>query len=421
MTNRQFSLGLICALGAQVANASGFALIEQSGSAQGTSYAGAAANAEDSSIMWFNPAGLSEVENDEIIGAAHIIAAYADFENNNSTIKSSGNPLTGKNDNGPGVSVVPNFYWKTQFGDYDIGLGINVPIGSTVEYDQDWVGRYHAVYTSTKTLNINPAISRKINDQLAVGFGLNAQYIAVNLTQKLPFSVEFGGKDGYADLEASGIGFGYNLGLLYTLENNTKIGLSYRSAIAHHATGEADFDVEGALASNPQYADQDIEASVTLPATASLSVLYPYSNKLNLLADVSWTGWSSFDELRIEFDDRADSVQPEEWNDIMRYSVGATYQYNPKLILRSGIAFDETPIPSKELRTPRIPDSDRVWLSFGAGYEVQKDLRVDVAYTHIWGGKPKIQATDAETENLVLSGQFQTHVDILSAQVVWNY
>ncbi len=426
MIYRKLSIAMMMALGAQAANASGFALIEQSGSAQGTSYAGMAANVEDASIMWFNPAGLSELEKDELVFAGHIVAPHAPFNNDGSYVNGIG-PIYGEEDNGANLALVPNLYWKTKWQDYDIGLGINVPFGSSVEYDQDWVGRYHAVYTSTKTVNINPNISRKVNDNLSVGFGLNAQYIDVNLTQKIDFT--FGNQglgsseptDGYADLKASGIGFGYNLGALYRFDNNAMLGFSYRSKIAHHAEGQAKFDVPDSQAGNPDYATQDIEASVDLPATASLSLLYPYNNKINLLADVSWTGWSSFKELRIEFEDRDDSVQPEDWNDIMRYSVGMTYQYSPKLILRTGVAFDETPIPSKELRTPRIPDSDRTWLSLGAGYQYSDNLRLDVAYSHVWGGNTDIVAADAETGLFNLVGDFDTSIDIFSAQLVWNY
>lgn len=392
--------------------ASGFALIEQSASAQGLSYAGAAAFAEDASIMWFNPAGLTKIENNQLIAAGHVIAPSAEFSNDGSYILSEENLIVGADDDGAQTSFVPNFYWKTQYKDIDVGLGINVPFGSTVEYDQNWVGRYHAVYTSTKTVNINPAFAVKLHPQVSFGAGLNIQYIDVNLTQKVDLGDQE--NDGYVDLQADGIGYGFNFGFLYDLDNGANIGLSYRSQIKHNASGDADFTAM-------PFADQGIESTVTLPASASLSVAYPFNDKINILADATWTGWSSFDELRIEFDNKEDSVQPEEWNDIMRYSLGATYQYAPDLILRTGVAYDQTPIPSADLRTPRIPDSDRIWLSFGAGYQWNKTMRIDVAYSHLWGGTEGIEAVSSDTGAHVLQGRFDTKVDILSAQLVWNY
>ncbi|MEA3405156.1 MAG: OmpP1/FadL family transporter [Pseudomonadota bacterium] len=421
MKRLKLASAVLLAISSQTVMAAGFGLIEQSASGQGLSYAGAAVNTEDASVMWFNPAGLSDIDNDQIIGALHIIAPNAPFSNDGSYVKNTG-PLYGDDDNGANVALIPNFYWKSQYQGYDLGLGINVPFGSVVEYDQDWVGRYHAVYTETKTVNINPAISRQINDQLSVGFGLNAQYIHVNLTQKIDFGLTSvpQSNDGYADLEASGWGFGVNLGLLYQFENQSKLGLNYRSKVSHHATGTAEFMLPEDV-SNPAYADQDIEASVALPAMASVSYELPIDQKTKLLADATWTGWSSFDELRIEFDIKDDSVQPEEWKDVMRYSLGVLHQYNDQWTLRTGVAFDETPIKNELLRTPRIPDSDRLWLSFGAGYQLNDTMRIDVAYSHLAGGNPKIEATDSDTEQHVLVGEFDTSIDIVSAQLVWNY
>ncbi|MBN2866427.1 MAG: outer membrane protein transport protein [Thiotrichales bacterium] len=415
MKRATLTAAILMALSSQSVYAAGFGLIEQSASGQGLSYAGAAVNTEDASVMWFNPAGLSDIEGNQIVGALHIILPNAPFKNDGSYIDGVG-PLFGAEDDGAQNALVPNFYWKGQYQDYDIGLGINVPYGSVVDYDQDWVGRYHAVYTETKTVNINPAISRKVNDQLSLGAGLNAQYIRVNLTQKIDFGLGSQQEDGYADLQASGWGFGFNLGMLYKFENQSKLGLSYRSKIRYDAKGDADF-------TNAPYADQAIKASVDLPETVSMSYEWPVSEKTKLLADATWTGWSVFDELRIEFADKDDSVQPEEWNDVMRYSVGMIHQYNSKWTARAGVAYDETPIENASLRTPRIADSNRTWLSVGAGYQLNDAMRLDVAYSHLWGGNPKINATDADPDGVdhVLVGEFDINVDIISAQLVWNY
>lgn len=406
-----------------VALSSGFALIEQSASGQGLSYAGAAASTEDASVMWFNPAGLSDIEGHQVIVGAHLILPSVEFYNEGSEITLSG-PLYGKTDNGSESGALPNLYWKGQIGEYDLGLGLNVPYGSTVSYDQDWVGRYHAVYTQTKTINFNPSVSRKFGN-LSLGGGLNAQYIDVTLTSKIDLGASSGDyqqQDGYAELQADGWGFGYNLGVLYQFENKAKLGVSYRSGMTHSPEGQADFTVLDDYADDPSYDDTGLTATVSLPAVASFSLDYPVNDQWKVLADATWMGWSSFDELRIEFDSgRNDSVQPEEWGDVWRYALGTTYQVNSDFVLRMGVAIDYTPIPDKTLRTPRIADSDRKWLSFGAGYDLSKTLHLDVAYSRLWGGQPEIEATHAELDTHVLKGYFDIQVDILSAQLVWNY
>ena len=419
------SLSLLLLFSAQ-AHSSGFTLIEQSGSGQGLSYAGAAANTENASVMWFNAAGITDVDQ-QVILAAHGIGATANFNNDGSYIKNtdgSTSPLFGRESKASKTSAVPNFYWKSKFSGFDFGLGINVPFGSVIEFDDDWVGRYHAVYTKTKSININPTIAKKLDDNLSIGFGFNVQYLNVNLTQKIDFGSTSTpqANDGYADAEATSLAFGYNLGLMYDFKDAGKLGFSYRSQINHNATGSAEFTLPTNVTSSA-YNDSDITANVSLPATASLSYVYPVTTNMEILADASWTGWSSFDELRIEFDNPAkdDSVQPEDWTDSMRYSLGLTYQIDDKFKLRTGAAFDQTPIKNKYLRTPRITDSDRTWLSVGLGYKVNKDVNIDFAYTHIMTDNPEIEATDADTGTHVLKGDFDVRIDIVSLQLVWKY
>jgi long-chain fatty acid transport protein len=422
MKFRKSLLTLSLMAAAQAASASGFALIEQSASGQGLSYAGAAANTEDSSVMWFNPAGMTEIKGHELIAAAHVIIPSAKFHDQGSNVL--GSPLYGKEENGARTGLVPNLYWKGQYKGVDLGLGINVPFGSTVDYDQDWIGRYHAVYTETKTVNINPSFAKKVSEKLSVGAGVSAQYVSVRMTQKIDFGLASTpqSNDGYADLEASGWGFGYNFGLMYETDGKARLGLSYRSKVSQSPTGTADFTTPSNI-TDAAYKDTDINASIDLPASASLSLLYPISDKTNLLADATWTGWSSFKELRIEFDNPAkpDTVQPENWKDVMRYSLGFTHQYDSQLTLRTGMAYDQTPIKNQTYRTPRIVDSNREWLSVGFGYQFAPQWKLDVGYSHLWGGKPKIDAKDADTKAHILKGYFDVKVDILSAQLVWKY
>jgi long-chain fatty acid transport protein len=148
--------------------------------------------------------------------------------------------------------------------------------------------------------------------------------------------------------------------------------------------------------------------------------------QITYLADITWTGWSSFDELRIKYDnpDQPDSVTTEDLNDTMRYSVGIDYQYTDKLVLRTGIAYDETPVPSPERRTPRLPGNDRTWLSFGASYQYSQQLSFDVGYSHLFVDDPKINnefESGIPTLEATLTGDYEASVDIFSAQLNWHY
>jgi len=420
-------------------SASGFAVTENSGSAQGNSYAGAAAAAEDASTVWFNPAGMMKLDGDQIVVAGHFISPDSSFTNQGST-NADGSDLLGDNDDAGIDAFVPNFYWVTSINEtMKFGLGITAPFGLVTDYDDDWVGRYHSVTSDLKTVNINPSIAFKVNEKLSAGIGLNIMLVDVTLTSAIDFGALLGtpgAADGFADLEgdnldgvSSDFAYGINLGLMYDITPKTTLGFAYRSEIDVDVDGTAEFRVPAAaalvLGSGAFQASGGLNASITLPQSFSVSAVHDYG-KVKVLADVTWTGWSSFDELRIKYDNpnQPDSATTEDWDDTFRYSLGIDWQYSNKVTLRTGVAYDETAIPSAERRTPRIPGNDRTWLSFGGTYVINPEFTIDIGYSHLFISDTKINNTFESSQPALaatITGTYDASVDILSAQLRWNY
>jgi len=431
MNLSKLTTAMVIALSAPSAMSSGFALIEQSASGQGLSYAGAAVNAEDSSVMWFNPAGLTEIKGSQAILGGHVILPQAEFSNDGSLIfvGTPGEQANfGGDDDGATAGFVPNVYWKGDYQGYAIGLGINVPYGQHVSYEDSWIGRYHATQTDLKTININPSIAKKVNDQLSVGFGLNAQYVDVVLEQKVN-QLALGSLDGNAKVSGSSWAMGYNFGVMYKASDDLNVGMSYRSKITHDVDGKVKYsdinnttNLGGYTLADVLY-NADASASVNLPATASLAVDYKLSEKTQLLASATWTGWSAYDELVVEFDNGApDSESNQNFEDSMRYAVGISHQVNPKVKVRTGIALDQTPVPDETARSPRTPDNDRKWVSVGFGYKINKGTNLDIAYSHIFANKSDVEYMNySSLGDSLLSGSYDSSIDIFSAQLVWNY
>ena len=90
------------------------------------------------------------------------------------------------------------------------------------------------------------------------------------------------------------------------------------------------------------------------------------------------------------------------------------------MILRSGIAYDEAPVPSPERRTARIPGTDRTWLSFGFSYILDDHSSIDMGYSHLFIDDAGINNTSEQAVPLdaTLTGTYEAEVDILSFQ--WN-
>lgn len=438
-------------------NAAGFAIIEQSASGMGNAYAGAAAVAEDASTIFFNPAGMTNLPGTQMVIAGHIIIPTAEYSDRGSHVNplfTGGVPVAGSlpgdtSDDGGETGLVPNFYFSTQLSDtLFAGVGANAPFGLATKYDKDWVGRYHALESKIFTLNINPSLAWKLNDQVSLGAGISAQYIRATLSNAVDFgSVCFGlegvgfipsgscagagvlplAADGHAKVKGSDWGFGFNLGALFQVTDSTRIGLSYRSKVKQDLEGDATFRVPANFQAIldmgiPLFSDTGVTAGVDLPESASISLHHEFNDQWTLLADATWTKWNRFDELVIEFDNpsQPDTVQPENWDNSMRYSLGVIYRANNKWTFRAGTAYDETPISRTSDRTPRIPGNDRTWIAVGAGYQVSSTMHVDVGYSHLFVDDTKIDALDHSTGHQLI-GTYEADVDILSAQLTAKF
>ncbi|MFP5504788.1 MAG: OmpP1/FadL family transporter [Gammaproteobacteria bacterium] len=438
----------LLALSAGHSHAAGFALIEQNVSGLGNAYAGAAASAEDASTIFFNPAGLMYLSGTQLVLAGHAIRPSAEFSG--SASNALGAPISGGNGgDAGGTAFVPNFYYSRELpNDFRFGLGINAPFGLKTEYDADWVGRYQAIESEVKTVNINPTIAYKAMPNLSVGVGVSIQYIEATLSQAVNplvscigvvrrlnpaldvptaiatcngFGITAATSDATGTVEGDDWSFGYNIGLMYDLGPASRVGFAYRSKVKQALEGDANFtNVPAFFTGNGLLVPTSVTADVTLPESASLSLYHEVNSQWALLADVTWTRWSRFEELRIDYaSNQPDSVTPEDWTNSMRYALGVNYRHNSTWMLRAGVAYDEEPIRNAQLRTPRIPGNDRTWLAFGANYRHSPNLSFDVGYAHLFVDDTPIDHTDSNGFNLV--GEYDSSVDILSAQMNWTF
>lgn len=406
-----FGVALIASTSVQAA---GFALIEQSASGMGNAFSGAAA-AEDASTIFFNPAGMTYIEGTQVVSALHLISPNFEFRNNGS-IEGAGRPNVG--DEGPDagdIAFVPNLYWVTDINSsMKFGVGVNAPFGLKTEYDDKWVGRFQAIKSEVKTININPSLAFKVNEQLSLGFGVSAMWAQAELTRQ----VNLGTAESDVKIKGDDWGFGFNLGAIYQATADTRFGLAYRSKVKQEIKGDAKFG--SALRSK----DSDISARVDLPETFSANVFSKVNNKWDVMADATWTRWSRFEELRIKFDSGdADAVTEENWENTMRYSLGVNYHYSDAIKLRAGLAYDESPV-NDEFRTARIPGNDRKWVSLGAGYQMSPASRFDVGYSHLFISDVKIdddQTGALPVGNGQVKGEYKGSVDILSVQYTHNF
>ena len=214
-----------------ISQAAGFALIEQNASGMGNAYAGGSAIAEDASTIYFNPAGMTYIQGTQAVGALHLINPNAEFNNKGSVAgdfpgPAPARPLGGEGPNAGDLAFVPNFYFKMDLTDsVKLGIGVNVPFGLKTEFDNKWIGRFHADKSEVKTININPSVAFKVNDQLSLGFGVSAMRAEATLSR----AINVGLRESKVEIKGDDWGFGFNLGAIYQATADTRIGVAYRS------------------------------------------------------------------------------------------------------------------------------------------------------------------------------------------------
>lgn len=399
------------------AAASGFALIEQSGSGLGNAFAGGAASAEDASTIFYNPAGMSRLSGKQIVVADSMIRPSAQFSDAGS-VAAAGRPFGGATGDAGGWVSVPNGYFSMELNQkMHVGLGINAPFGLQTQYDPNWVGRFQAVSSKIQTINLNPSASYQVNDKVSVGAGLNYQHINAELSS----IKNIGGlAEGLSSMKGSDSAWGYNLGALFDTGSGGRLGVSYRSSIRYTLQGNSYTSSPIPLPGTNVFTP--ISASLKTPDTLSVSYFRTLGDKWDVMTDVTRTGWSSFNELRIVQASNGSTlaVTPENWKNTWRVSLGGNYHYSECWTARMGLAYDQSPV-ADAYRTARIPDANRTWLSIGGQYNPNKQDALDFGYAHLFVNSASINQNQAAAGAGNLVGTYANSGDILSLQYAHNF
>ncbi len=412
--------------------ASGYHFGTQSVSSQSTANA-SSAEAADASTIFYNPAGLSKLSGTNISINANLVAPSVKYQNAKAFYPNPNNPTqpipVSKGVTGGKITkdivAAPHFYASHQLSDQlTLGLGVYIPFASETEYQKDSVLRYNVNKTGLTSIDINPTLSYKINDNHSVAVGLVGQYSKAELRQYANFGgfaakfaqnpALYGNADGYTDVKGDDWGFGYTLGYLWDVNDKVRVGASYRSKVEHKLKGTAKWHLTDAY-SNPKLApigkaiqapmpagmgylpDESASVKIVTPESLSIHGKVDLNDKWTAFGDVTWTRHSRFNRIDINYENpkvvanaksggttvsKKTTLKPH-WKDTYKIGIGAAYQYNDKLQLRGGVAFDESPVRSPDERLTTMPDNDRIWFSLGAKYDFNENSSLNLGYSYI--------------------------------------
>lgn len=478
--------------------ASGFQLREQSPLSQGNAFAGISAGGGDISALYFNPAVMTQYEGSQFSLGGTYVGLDAKYKDGTAsrTVVLQGlgflyapvtgavlSPISGAptHSNAAISAVLPEFNIMYSVSkDLKVGLSLNVPFGLTTEYDANWIGRYHALKSDLKTIDVSPSVAYRVSPEWTLG----AAFILRKADAELSNGVDFGSAlalkvggalaaaglsttpvgpgqnspvatvamgtpsaslgtpgyaipgawDGTAGLKGSGWGYGYKLGATYQPSSDFRLGLAYNAAMHMTLSGDATFQYPTNMPTTDYLALTSAglrncggSAELNLPAMASVGLDWKVAPDMSIQAEVARTTWSRFRELRVKFDSGApDSVTDEKWKDSTFVSVGTTWVINPTWTFRAGVGFDSSAVDDLH-RTPRIPDNDRQWVALGCTYTLSKRASLDVGYSRLFIPAGKVVLSggtspfDPNATRGNLTGSIVANINLLGAALRYSF
>lgn len=349
--------------------AAGFQLSEQSAIQMGRAMAGAGVVGDDLSAVHYNPAGMTLLSGTRMQATGTWVAVNLDYKGD-----------SGQSENGrlKGQTIPAGFITHQINDSLWAGLGLTVPYGMGTEYGEGWEGKSRGTESMILTFDINPNLAWKVNDMLSVGGGISLQYAKAELGMGMgPMQ---------ANVKGDSWAWGWNVGLMFQPVETVRLGLAYRSHIAHNAEGHTD------VKASPRNLTSDMKVRIKTPDTVTLSATWEATDALRLSGTARWSKWSNFRTLDVQnldfngtsYAKFANVPVENNWDDTWFFSVGADYKLNGQWTVRGGVAYDQGPVEN-QYRMAVIPDTDRVWFSGGASYKYTDNLTFDFGATYIKG------------------------------------
>ncbi|WEN15251.1 outer membrane protein transport protein [Rhodanobacter sp. AS-Z3] len=479
------SLAIVAAFAPTSASASAFQLKENSAKGLGRAYAGSAAAGGDVSVVTNNPAAMTELDGTYFQADVTAINFSTKFTGSASDVLSRPISGGNGGDGGTTLPVPALFMSTKVSDKVHLGFGFSVPFGFQTEFDKDWVGRYNGVKSKFQSLDATVSASFDVSDSFAVGVSAIAQRTSAELSSAINFNaVGLGiqqaigaqtaagvaqiqaavgagqltpqqagamiqqavaqgqaaaagvaaatpqGVDGFATIKGDDWGYGYQVGMFWKMTPNDKLAVNYRSKISHVLQGTGKFNVPAgyglllnnpALASSiPPFSNTTGTAPFTTPAVISASYWHQ-EEKFGFGADLSYTKWDVFKELRVKYGTaplQPDTAETFNWRNTIYASIGGDYYLNSKLTLRAGVAVDSSPT-YLAVRDVRVPDATRRLVTVGVGYKASEHFEINASYAHIFVSQAHIQSSSSTHD--VITGNFEDYGNLLSLSAQYKF
>ncbi|MGB7769255.1 MAG: outer membrane protein transport protein [Verrucomicrobiia bacterium] len=380
-------------------SANGFGLASQDGfaTARGEAFA---ATADNASAIYYNPAGITQLEGNNVRGGLYGI--YLD----QSYSPPSSAPNSGSTyHNSDNLAAVPQLFYTYTPKDWPVsfGLGVYAPYGGSISWPDDTGFRAVATKSSLQYIRVNPVIAFKLAPNLSIGGGVMVDYGKIDLESGLRPVPQ---PPNFDRFKGDGWSVGYNLGLLWQPIDQISIGATFRSATTITMDGQTEYEQ---LASGVPYTTLPAQADFTFPLSAVFGLSYRPTPKWNLEFDADYTDWGSFETTTIFQQGTPPPGGPQnpvltlDWQPSWMYEFGVTRYFDNGWHVSAGYVYNENSVPDAYY-TPLVADLDRHFFSVGAGYK-GKRFDCDLAYQLGYGPAHTVTGSTPSSVSGEIAGQ----------------
>jgi len=363
---RSLLLGVTILLaGTSAALAGGFEIPNQG--ARGAGQAEAfAAQADDASAIYYNPAGLTQLHGTSFTGGLYGLFPDFTFQGDQ-----------GQHEDMRLPSVLPSFYAESDFGleKFRFGIGVNNAMGLNLDWGSsgplaDIVDKAHLI-----VIGISPTVAYQVTDNLSLGMAFNIYYGDIFVRHNVPLGPP-PTPIGSLNLHGNDWGFGFTPGLMWKLDDRNTFAAFYRSGYTLDFDGDARITAPGI----PTIGSSHAHAPINFPQIIGGGYAFRPIKPLKLEADVVWTDWTTLHKIEVYSNNPVfNGTQiPEDWRSGFSYRFGVQYDLNPQWALRGGYAYGQEASPGNTF-SPLVPDANYHLFTVGVGY-TQPHWGFDVAY-----------------------------------------
>jgi long-chain fatty acid transport protein len=360
--------------------AGGLYITEYGTPSMGVANAGAGAEADDSSIAWHNPAGMTRLSGTHAQATAGLVFGNIKFDADSNT------PVAGGDGGNAAINPAPvlnSSFVHSLTDNLKLGFAVGSVAGAGLDYGTSWAGRQQATKVKLVTLTGIPSIAYK-RHWLSVGVGLTINYGNLDtFNLKAPNPAE-------STVKADGDDWAYGFvgGFLVEFNDRSRVGVKYLSKTKYKFDG--DIKVSGGDLGGTTV---DSTLEIEFPQMVVLNFYHEFNDQFAILAAADWEDWSEFEDIPLSTSTGASAAIPRNWKDTYKLAGGIHYWPTKPWLLMTGFAWDSSAVDSKD-RTADMPVDRQLRYAVGTEYRWSEHLKLGANFTYLDAGNAKIKSSN---------------------------